>query len=243
MDIKYCRVPEMIRGLTAKMNNEKSEWLPLWIHSTDTCGVAQLLLKEWMSETARRSLAGGMTDEAVNTLVCVTAFLHDIGKATALFQTRITKNCMPLRDNLKRAGLEALKESQIQLLTGRPFPHAAAGEAMLLMEGCPCSVAEVIGAHHGQPWSEGRMLEDELQADGTWLDVRSASLWGSEEQKEAWRAVQKECIRWMLSACGQDSLRTLPEISQTTAVLLTGLIIIRVNFRVDSSRELESHVL
>ena len=54
---------EALKSLAAKRNAQKSEWLPLWVHSADTFGTAMLLLTEWMSPGARRSMRGDLTEE------------------------------------------------------------------------------------------------------------------------------------------------------------------------------------
>ena len=217
-------VPKNVRCLVAKLNSEEEKWLPLWVHSTDACGVAERLYNDWLPECTRRALAGEMTDEAFRYVIRAAAALHDLGKATALFQTRITEHCPPLQQRLMVEGLGLLTASDQGLLHGE-LAHGAAGEVLLLMSQCPLSFAEVIGAHHGCPWPEGVCLMDELQEESLWSDIRAKSLWGSKTQRENWRTVQKECLHWMLDLADYATLEELPYVTQPMAVLLSSLVI------------------
>lgn len=218
-------VPKNVRCLVAKQNSEEEKWLPLWVHSIDTCGVADRLYNDWLPESTRRALTGEMTDEAFRYVIRAAAALHDLGKATALFQTRITEHCPPLQQRLTAEGLGLLTASDQGSLHGE-LAHGAAGEVLLLMSRCPLSFAEVIGAHHGCPWPEGVSLADELQEESLWPDIRAKSLWGSKAQRENWRTVQKECRHWMLDLADYASLEELPDVPQPMAMLLSSMVII-----------------
>ena len=214
-----------VSQLTAKMNPETNKWLPLWVHSADTYNIAKRLLSEWLSADACQALSGNLSRDDLLSVVECAAVLHDFGKATILFQTRITADCPVLQDRLRRAGVSLFTGDETKAFQAKRLSHAAAGEVLLLSAGCPLSFAEVIGAHHGQPWPEGEELISELQESTVWADTRANTLWGSKGQREKWRAIQKETLQWMLSFAGCDSLNNLPELSQPMAVLLSGLVI------------------
>ena len=218
-------VPESIKRLAATKNQIGKRWLPLWVHSLDTCGVAELLLDRWLSDGARKALADQLQDGQLSLLVGAAALFHDIGKATALFQTRISQDSPELQEYISGGGLPLLNQAEVAQLQTMHFPHAAAGQALIMMNGAPLTYAEVVGAHHGIPWPEGAELQDELQDASDWKDPRAVSLWGGQKAKQTWREAQKDCILWMLNRIDLESLRQLPTISQSTAVLLSGLVI------------------
>ena len=218
-------IPERTGCLVAKMDREKDMWLPLWVHSLDTWFVAGKLLDEWMSGNTRRTLEEGFQEDALRNVIATLAVLHDIGKATTLFQARITEHCPLLRDALAKWDLVLPDREETEEMRSRKFPHAAAGEVLLMMEGCPLTFAEVVGAHHGEPLRDGKEIQQELQETGLWKDIRAVTLWGNREHRDAWRSVQKECLEWMLDTVNCPSLTELPGLPQTKAVLLTGLII------------------
>ena len=208
--------------LAAKVDVQEKTWLPLWVHSMDTCIIAEHLLTEWLPDSTCRLLSENLGTDELLYAVRAAAVLHDIGKASISFQSRITHNLVALRTGLNENGLPLLSDDRI--LHTKSLHHTAMGEILLLRAGCHLSFAEVIGAHHGRPWAEGEELYDELQA-GEWADPRSKYLWGNKEQKAQWQTVQMECIHWMMHTVNCGSADKLPEISQATAMLLTGLVI------------------
>ena len=217
---------EKAQRLAAKLNREKDRWLPLWVHSADTMGVAQLLFDEWLPEKTRQAISCGLNSEQPAAFVRAAAVLHDMGKATISFQTRITEDCEILRERLVQEGLSLLSKENIARLQNHSLSHAQAGEILLTAAGCPFSFAEVAGSHHGRPWAEGAEVRIDLQEKGRrWNDPRAVGLWGGRDQTEEWQSVQEDILNWMLQTAGVRDLSSLPEIPQTTAVLLSGLII------------------
>ncbi len=68
---------------------DSSQWLPLWMHLRDTAEMMELLVREWLPDSTKRST--GVDEEELSSLARFLGYIHDIGKATVLFQTRITK--------------------------------------------------------------------------------------------------------------------------------------------------------
>ena len=215
----------MFKHLVAKLSPKADSWLPLWVHSLDTCGVAEHLLTEWLPRGAKSALVDNLSDEGLLRLIRLLAVQHDIGKATSLFQTRITSKVPALQTRLKQAGFVLLDEQSLLQQENLHFSHAAAGEALLLVAGAPLSFSEIIGAHHGQPWSEGRNIAPELENNSNWSDIRAISLWGKGKHQNIWKNAQTGFLRWTLSETGLTGFEGIPHISQSAAVLLTGLII------------------
>ena len=147
---------------------------------------------------AKRIIEEELSPELAKTVVRAASVLHDLGKATSLFQTRITKEVPFLRLRITDAGLGLLSEGESSVQQARLFPHAAAGEALLLMQGSSVTFAEIIGSHHGKPWAEGSLIYDELQAGAEWKDPRSIALWGRKQDKEIWVDTQKEFFTWAM---------------------------------------------
>ena len=226
-------VHDLMRGaalhLAAKSGGSEGEqrWLPLWVHSADTCGVALYLLKEWLPVSVRKAICRNMTEEQLISAGACAAILHDLGKASALFQTRIAAGNLGLREKLRAAGLQALSDDDASFFRNPAacLSHAATGEILLLRAGCELTFAEIIWAHHGQPWEEGRRLFLEEGLDIFSQDMRSIAIWGRKEIGPAWRETQRECLRWMLKSVNIPDIKTLPAVSQTTVMLLTGLVI------------------
>ena len=62
-------------------------WLPLWMHCRDTGEVARRLAVNWLSDSARASL--GLEERLLSQTAYFLGAVHDIGKATVLFQHTI----------------------------------------------------------------------------------------------------------------------------------------------------------
>ena len=133
----------MYKYLIGKSNNGKT-WLPLWIHLKDTAGIMELLIKNWLSGNTKRFL--GESEEALVKLAKFVGYTHDIGKATVLFQGKISEALPDARTRLEEKAKLTYREAD-QYCT----PHALASEAILLYLGCPGGIASVAGAHHGKP--------------------------------------------------------------------------------------------
>ena len=215
----------MLAYLSAKMSEDRKKWLPLWTHSADTYGIAQKLYHLWLPVGARSMLEEQLSSKDCASAVFTAAALHDLGKSAIAFQSRITDGCDEIRNQLNKYGLFLLNQAELSFQKTRSLPHAAAGEILLMMEGCPRTFAEVIGAHHGEPWAEGVELQGEIQGQTNWMDLRAAALWGNGEQRKAWRQVQRECLQWMQELAHVDRLSSLPELPQPAAVIISGLVI------------------
>ena len=211
--------------LAAKMSGDRKKWLPLWAHSADTYGIAQKLYHLWLPVSVRRMLEEQLTPKDCASAVLAASALHDLGKAAIAFQSMISDGCDEIRNQITDNGLSLMSQTELSFQKTRLLPHAAAGEILLMMEGCPRTFAEVIGAHHGVPWAEGAELEGEIQGETNWMDARAGALWGNGEQRKAWRHVQHACLQWMLDFVNLDTPSSLPDLPQPSAVILSGLVI------------------
>lgn len=164
---------------------ELRQWCPLWLHLLDSMAVMDHLVPQWalpslhelVSAEFKDSGSGLSADEEFRVLARWVAGLHDLGKASPAFSTKVDG----LDDRMKEAGL---LHRPIDPLVRRRMPHGLAGQTALediLLEdgwrtGPALAIASVVGAHHGIPAS-GTDVNDavsypDLLGEGPWADVR-----------------------------------------------------------------------
>ena len=202
---------ENARLLAGKTDPENTSlWLPLWMHLWDTAGIRERLVRYWVPESTKRAM--GFRDEEA--LLATARFLggvHDIGKATVVFQANILRALPEARQRL-----ETLTSLDCPVQNSRESPHARAGEAILLREDCPGGIASIVGAHHGKPQSY-TAVDDQL--DG-W-----ESNYYPKGQKKVWESFWTELLMTVLQDCGFDDTAELYDLDPQEEVLLTGLLI------------------
>ena len=138
------KLSKLIAAKTCPENS--SLWLPLWMHLRDTAEIIKKLAEEWVPDSVIN--AAGLTREEFEKVSVWLAAIHDIGKCTALFQSRITEMLLEIRELLSEF-LELPLQSEF--MDARCSPHALAGEAILLEYGINRGTASVVGSHHGKP--------------------------------------------------------------------------------------------
>lgn len=196
--------------LLAGKSGEGSEslWLPLWVHARDTAEMMKRLVNERLSEAARNAI--GLDAEALNRVAWFLGAVHDIGKATRLFQYTITRQLSDVRDRLRSIGAEVTEPRD----SGKSH-HTLMGEAIALELGCPRGLASIIGAHHGRP-QEFMEVRKHLKS---WEN----HYWAS-GQKDLWREVWQDFWQWALEGAGYASAEELPQLDVPAELLLTGLL-------------------
>ena len=187
-------------------------WLPLWVHSRDTAEVMRRLAIHWLSDGARAALA---LDEA---LLSKTAYflgaVHDIGKATVLFQSNITQHLPEVRERLSRQCLFPERFAY-----PRATLHSKASEAILLRLGCPEGIASIAGAHHGKP--QENQLNECIEEN---IDLYKNNYYGKGE-RDLWFSLWKQMLEQHLRDAGFASVEDLPVLTIPQELLLTGLLI------------------
>lgn len=138
------KLSKLIAAKTCPENS--SLWLPLWMHLRDTAEIIKKLAEEWVPDSTVR--ATGLSREEFCKVAIWLAAVHDIGKCTALFQSRITEMLLEIRELLSEF-LELPLQSEF--MDARCSPHALAGEAILLSYGVCRGTASIVGSHHGKP--------------------------------------------------------------------------------------------
>jgi CRISPR-associated endonuclease/helicase Cas3 len=197
-----------------------SAWLPLWRHLADSADVAARLWDTWVSTAVTSRIAGELPGGAADgrLLVRWLAGIHDLGKATPAFATKVPD----LWERMRARGFTADDRVKADL---RLAPHSTAGYLLLVdwlhrrygWERWQAeAVAVVVGGHHGMPPSDVDI--DQVQSrpyllgtDGLWPEVRDELLdWitrriGVADRLPHWRQV---------------------ELSQPVQALLTALVIV-----------------
>ena len=195
--------------LAGKSDPEESGlWLPLWMHARDTAYVFCRLVQNWISQSIRDAI--GLEDEVLTQVAYFLGLVHDIGKATSLFQKQIL---LQIPEAYER--LNAVLPFPAEYRSGRETRHACASEVILLELGCPAGIASIAGAHHGKPQRENDVTVQ--------LENYGSNYWGK-GQKGQWKAIWKELYRQALAESGFDDAGQLPELTLPAQLLLTGLL-------------------
>lgn len=203
------RLSREAKALVGKSGGaDSSVWLPLWIHLRDTAEIMAHLVRERLSSAAWEAFGLEMAE-----LVRVARFLgaaHDLGKATALFQSKILIGLPEARERLT-----ATVELPRSFSDPGKSPHALAGEAIARALGCPPGLASVIGAHHGKPQNYDE-VENQL---GAW----KGNFW-AKGQERVWRGIWGELWALALAEGAFASAEELPELTVPAQLLLAGLL-------------------
>lgn len=203
-------------------------WLPLMQHLEDTRSVAHQLWHHWVSDGVREFIEQSLEMETVDflcgeKLVCFLAAVHDIGKATPVFQTKkgfanSTDLDAFLLDRLEAAGFTGIRNHD--WASASSSPHALAGEWLLSSYGISEDITSIIGAHHGKPTDQQSIVKDQKGYKTNYFQ--------SEKEERAiyqkWHHVQREIFNWALQRAGFASINELPKVSQPAQVLLSGLL-------------------
>ena len=200
--------------LAAKTDPQNSGlWLPLWMHSRDTAEVARRLAINWLSDGARA--ASGLDERLLSQIAFFLGAVHDIGKATVLFQSTITLHLPMVRERL----CEYLS-LPVDFSYARSTHHARAGESILLRLGCSKGLASVVGAHHGKPQENGPgdTVEKNLESYSNNYYVKN--------EKTIWSSFWQSILDTALEAAGFSSVDDLPKkLTIPQELLLTGILI------------------
>ncbi len=202
-----------VKCLAAKTDREDSSlWLPLWMHAKDTAGAMDFLVWQWLPDAAKK--ATGLEEERLAAVARFLGTAHDLGKATALFQSTILPAIPEARERLGR-----IVEIPLEFKERAQTPHARASEAILCELGCPRGLASVAGAHHGKPQRE--TFNDRIQKQ---LEIHRRHYWGT-GPKDVWHGFWRELFEGALAEGGFSSAGELPALSISTELLLSGLLI------------------
>jgi len=225
---------EKTKALWAKKHNEngRSLWLPLTVHLMDAKNVINYLFNHWLNDKQRLFLRRGLnkgelvSEEEIQKLVKFLGYIHDIGKATPIFQVKKSYSFnrdddldYALLENLLRQGFVDL-DSEIFEDTNKN-PHALAGEVLLNKYGVSDSIGAIIGGHHGKPAHKAPIKNIAEYTKHYW---QSDGI--DEEKMSRWQQVQKGLLAEGLKQAGYQDITELPKkIKKPQAILLEGLLI------------------
>lgn len=223
--LKLSTQAKAIWGKTNRADD--TEWLPLYVHMVDSAAMATKIWDTWVPQGTKdviiRDLSGD--EKLAKKLAVFLAGVHDIGKATPVFQSKpITfgAEAESFAWKAERAGLPMIAGLRDH---NRPT-HPIAGEAIL--EGYLIRVhgwdrktarqyACVVGGHHGTPPDKSKLEDTRLEKKRSGLDAVE------------WVATQDELIDFVADIAGmrQSEWASLSDarFSAQSAVLITGLVI------------------
>lgn len=212
------RFSKELAAAVAKSDRENgNDWLPFWMHSFDTAGIMEKLAQKRLPESISDYLCAecGGREKLFSTLKFC-ALVHDIGKLTIVFQSRIydAVDFSPFADcvELPKSG---------SLVNASNTPHALASEAILLKLGCREGVASIAGAHHGRPsaWADVR---DQISGACTAVE----NFYGKRgKYRQLFESLWKEWIDFSLECAGFSELSDLPDMAVPAQVVISGMLV------------------
>ena len=207
-------------SFNAKTNRtDPNEWLPLEAHLRDTAGVMQKLLATVVPKHIIASLDVDFV--LFKKAAIFTAAVHDIGKATSVFQSQIHKIKKSGADKLRDHGLSIFKDPESYFENREGIRHDKMGQWIL--EAVPSEAMQksgipaVVGAHHTLPTSR---YDDEGEQQ---IENHHELFFGNGEEGQ-WRKQWKEIIEFALDISGLKTVDDLPELCGTTQIVLLWLI-------------------
>lgn len=206
--ICLTNLSKQAKSLWAKSDyGEDVSWLPLYIHMSDTCCIAEKLWEEWLPRSTKGVIARVVDDEfdMARKLVCFLAATHDLGKATPLFQARPLRFAIgEISENLawkpRKAGLPIRGDLAKRSSPSHPIAGQAIMERYLAEKGWKPSerhrLSSVIGAHHGKPpqLRDLKIARKEKLTEMGW----------AEKDEERWWSVQVELVEFAKGLAGVD---------------------------------------
>ena len=222
--------PENVIWAKKSAKNVIFQWLPLKQHLIDVKEVIRLLWEHWLSGQQRRQIVSSLNqpDEMLGkNLAGFLAAVHDIGKATPVFQSR-PSFCQShdldqlLLEKLERANFTGITEYYRGLMDPGRTPHALAGQVILEQFGVSLDISSIIGAHHGIPVNKSvETASHFISYPKNYFQVQAKQ----DFVHQQWVETQRFFFDWALEINGFESVSDLPKIKQPGQVLLSGLLI------------------
>lgn len=204
--------------LVAKYDGQEL-WLPYYMHLMDTAGVMERLVNHWLPVHIIETISEKDSEIDLNKLCKFIALVHDIGKATPIFQAKISDRSEFLKERIITSGIYIQPFSSF--IDSLKTPHSFAGEAILLSIGCPEGIAAIVGSHHGVPYSGTEDPED-------LMEYYEENFYGnkgeSDPQGKRWTEIWEKWIKVALIYSGYQDLEDLPEIDVPVQMILSGLL-------------------
>lgn len=215
---------DILSWLPGKASQECPEaWLPSWQHMADTAEIMSLLVRDWLPESIRLQLCQSLSEEDMLRVARFLALVHDLGKLTPLFVSKILPMLPAVREHLRAMNFFVAEAAQF--MDARHSPHGLAGAIFLCQEGCPRGIASVVAAHHGKP--AAGIDAAQFREDGYDYPLHYFGLHGQGSREgQRWHLVRKAWLDFALRDCGYASASDLPVLNQRTQMLLSGLLVV-----------------
>ncbi len=207
--------------MIAKTGDNGCSWLPLNIHLLDTTGIMRYLIDDFISESMFDSLE--LDKEIITNIALFVSYLHDIGKVTVGFQYKIGLNLEIRKLAIEKEGLifpDYMDSSQMRII-----PHALAGECILNYFNVPKSISSIVGAHHGVPTGKGAIKDSDLKKRRQDIVGYKIFFGDDDNNKKFLEKVWSDIIGKALKISNIKEIKELPELSMTTQMLISGLLI------------------
>lgn len=207
-------IKEIEHWIAAKTSrNDSGLWLPLWMHAQDTAEIMVHLWNQWLPDAVRQIICDGKEEALLKKTCRFLGLTHDMGKATAAFQSRILCSLPEIKNHLTNKGLiipELAEYSHSGQVT-----HALAAEAILKQLAVRDCICEIAGAHHGKP-QDYETVEYSLESHGYHYYA---------SQKDVWIPLWQTFLENAVQKSGLESAKVLPQLSVKAQVLLSGLLV------------------
>ena len=203
---------DSVFGILPGKTGDGGAYLPLWMHMEDTAAVMEYLCLHRVSDSVIS--ACGMNAECFRKISVFLAYVHDIGKCTPLFASKILMFSKDRQRQMEAEGL--FLPAALDYYEAKKSPHAFAGEEILRALHYPSGIYSVVGAHHGKPSSKNLLNVSQL-------DEYPRNYYG--EDRALWEQLRSAFLSKALMRSGYSDARELPVLSQCAQLLLCGLVI------------------
>ena len=224
-NLEFSDLSKLLAAKSSKKNS--SLWLPLWMHAEDTAGIMEKIANCWLPDNLQSMIAQALPKDDFLGLCRFLGYTHDVGKASALFQSKIGTKLPDILTKLNDFGFEIPSPNTFRASSSSP--HFLASETILLLKGFPLSIASIIGSHHGKPRSsdfdEDNLVSYQFNHCPTnyyGVGRRSSKF---ESLRNTWNGIWDEIINHGLNSLSLNSPHYFPEVSIPIQVLLTGMLI------------------
>ena len=204
-------------SLMAKTGENSSEWLPLIQHLQDTADMMSYLCDEFISPSFAK--ACGLEPDEFRKLVIFLAAVHDIGKATVVFQYKIGDKLPERKSALESSCINF--NGSYDKGKAKQTPHSFAGEEILNLLDCPECVSAVVGAHHGVPAESVQDLSQPARDIVLYENYYGYDKGNIEILQSIWQMI----LDMALDVAGLSDVGELPQIGRSSQMLLCGLLI------------------
>lgn len=205
------------KGAVAKTDAENGCYLPLWMHMADTAGVMVELYRHRVSEQEKQLfIQQGVDSLLLEKLFALIGMLHDIGKATCVFQSMILEK---LKDY---AGFRGNTLPYKQFGISSYMHHSESGMLILASLGFSEAFASVIGGHHGRTQDAlSKESEEEAKLE---ISKNIVAMYGKEDEKEFWQKTWERIAETACRICGINH-NEIPSLSLNSWLLLSGILV------------------